>query len=394
MGLDGVGKTQILLRLQTGQRVSTTPSLDIDLKTITVSDTEFSIKVLVGTFIRRGTYSEWFMRDRLLLEPSAVIWVVNSADRDGFVEAKEALWRFFEVYDAAQQQEVKAEKSILLVLANKQDVEGAMSIADIKDELDLEGRTEGRRWHIQGTETIFGSGLEEAFAWLDTQLSGSPLIKIRHMGNILSTPPPPLPPQTKTERYMIKVMGPTSSGKTSILRKIQHPDNPLDNYSRTFCDPLIFRSPERTLTLFFVDTCDREQFVAFNGSFLRNTQGIIVVVDASTLREERDRYVLEGKRSLERAISDYANTVQDLSVLVFANKQDQLPSGTAETGGAATMALDVIEALDLENMLHDRRWFVQEASALRGEGIVQEFAWLLAQMQDRASSGSGGGVHG
>ncbi|KAF9093188.1 ADP-ribosylation factor-like protein 5B [Mortierella sp. GBA35] len=259
MGLDGVGKTQILLRLQTGQRVSTTPSLDIDLKTITVSDTEFSIKVLVGTFIRRGTYSEWFMRDRLLLEPSAVIWVVNSADRDGFVEAKEALWRFFEVYDAAQQQEVKAEKSILLVLANKQDVEGAMSIADIKDELDLEGRTEGRRWHIQGTETIFGSGLEEAFAW-----------------------------------YMIKVMGPTSSGKTSIFRKIQHPDNPLDNYSQTFCDPLIFRSPERTLTLFFVDTCDREQFVAFNGSFLRNTQGIIVVVDASTLREERDQFVLEA----------------------------------------------------------------------------------------------------
>lgn len=219
------------------------------------------------------------------------------------------------------------------------------------------------------------------------------------MGTSLSTfisPPAvghPSVPESN-EYYVVKFMGPTGAGKSSILLKIQYPDSIIDptNYTPTIiCDFVIIRghSPvlppanantaQKRLRITCFDTSDSERLAVHNGSLLRHTHGIVFVVDSSPREgQTRDQFIDEAKRSLSRVICHYANNVQDQPLLVFINKQDcPRPRMTAE---------EVSEFLDLEDLFGGsdrRRWLVQEASALRGEGITIGFAWLLAQMQDR-----------
>ena len=53
----------------------------------------------------------------------------------------------------------------LLVLANKQDMEDAMTPAQISDELKLI-EIKVRPWHIQGACALNGAGLREGLGWL------------------------------------------------------------------------------------------------------------------------------------------------------------------------------------------------------------------------------------
>ncbi|KAK3835732.1 MAG: P-loop containing nucleoside triphosphate hydrolase protein [Linnemannia gamsii] len=173
-------------------------------------------------------------------------------------------------------------------------------------------------------------------------------------------------------------MGPTGTGKTSILLRLQHPDKYIKRYiTPTYgCHPLIMIRPPRLLSgneegdgggrgsagnkrlhLSFFDTCDKEEFVVFNTSFLRQIHGIIFVVDSSLRdRESLEQYTSEAKRSLSRAISTHANTLQDQPVLVFVNKQDHVGdrNGPRRTGVRMT-AQEVVEVLDLETLLKGRR---------------------------------------
>jgi GTPase SAR1 family protein len=196
-------------------------------------------------------------------------------------------------------------------------------------------------------------------------------------------------------------MGPTGAGKSSILLKLNYPETIIDptNYNPTIaCDFVMIRGPrpdllptntnvsQRGLRIACFDTSGAERYAIINSSFLRHTHGIIFVIDSSPRDgQTREQFIDEARRSLLRVISQYANNVQDQPLLVFVNKQD--------CAGARMTAEEVIESLDLEDMFAtdkgvggdggERRWFVQEASALRGEGIAMGFAWLLAQMEDR-----------
>ncbi|KAG0279158.1 hypothetical protein BGZ96_002053, partial [Linnemannia gamsii] len=162
----------------------------------------------------------------------------------------------------------------------------------------------------------------------------------------------------KVELYVVKFMGPTGAGKSSILLKIQHPDTIIDptNYIPTFgCDVVILRrhSPVLPLTdasavherlrITCFDATDLEQFAAANGSVLRHTHGIVFVVDSSPREgQTREQFINEARWSLLRVISHSANIVKDQPLLVFVNKQDgPRPRMTAE---------EVIELLGLEDL--------------------------------------------
>ena len=62
-----------------------------------------------------------------------------------------------------QEEEVKGLP--LLILANKQDEEGAMSEADIMTALDLHN-IKNRQWALNKISAKNGVGLDEAFEWL------------------------------------------------------------------------------------------------------------------------------------------------------------------------------------------------------------------------------------
>ncbi|KAG0357216.1 hypothetical protein BGX24_006264, partial [Mortierella sp. AD032] len=60
--------------------------------------------------------------------------------------------------------------AVLLVFANKQDQTGAMSVAEVRDRMELESRALCLRWHIQGSSATAGDGILEGMAWMATQL--------------------------------------------------------------------------------------------------------------------------------------------------------------------------------------------------------------------------------
>ncbi len=55
----------------------------------------------------------------------------------------------------------------LLVLANKQDLGGALNVVDISEVLDLRGDDiSGRHWTICGCSAMTGEGLEGGIDWI------------------------------------------------------------------------------------------------------------------------------------------------------------------------------------------------------------------------------------
>ncbi len=63
-------------------------------------------------------------------------------------------------------------KSILVVLANKQDMETAMTIAEVHQALGLDA-LKNRIFQIFKTSAIKGDGLDEAMEWLSNALTNN-----------------------------------------------------------------------------------------------------------------------------------------------------------------------------------------------------------------------------
>ncbi|KAF9368536.1 Arf GTPase arf1 [Podila verticillata] len=61
-----------------------------------------------------------------------------------------------------------SEYKTLLILANKQDVPGAMSVSELIEKIGIEEKRRGRAgtWHIQPCCGLTGEGLEEGMKWL------------------------------------------------------------------------------------------------------------------------------------------------------------------------------------------------------------------------------------
>jgi ADP-ribosylation factor protein 1 len=84
-----------------------------------------------------------------------VIYVVDSNDAGNIDTASKELHSILtEIPDAP-----------LLVLANKQDLPNAMSVAQITDKLGLHSLS-GRKWYIQASCAVSGDGLYEGLDWL------------------------------------------------------------------------------------------------------------------------------------------------------------------------------------------------------------------------------------
>ncbi len=63
-------------------------------------------------------------------------------------------------------------KSILVVLANKQDMETAMTIAEVHQALGLDA-LKNRTFQIFKTSALKGDGLDEAMEWLSNALTNN-----------------------------------------------------------------------------------------------------------------------------------------------------------------------------------------------------------------------------
>lgn len=90
-----------------------------------------------------------------------MIYVVDSADRDRMGISKQ------ELVSMLEEEELK--NAILVVLANKQDIEGAMSVTEVHKALGLDA-LKNRTFQIFKASAIKGDGLDESMEWLSNAL--------------------------------------------------------------------------------------------------------------------------------------------------------------------------------------------------------------------------------
>ncbi|KAH7704543.1 ADP-ribosylation factor 1-like 2-like protein [Aphelenchoides avenae] len=155
VGLDAAGKTTVLYKPKIGETIATIPTIGFNVEIVEYKNVTFAVWDVGGQKTIRPLWRYYFQNTQ------AVIFVVDSSDRERMGEAREELHQMLlddELRDA-----------ILLVFANKQDMPKAMSPAEVTDALGLP-EMRGREWYIQATRATTGEGLYEGLDWLSNQL--------------------------------------------------------------------------------------------------------------------------------------------------------------------------------------------------------------------------------
>ena len=155
LGLDNSGKTTAL-KFLAGEDVSTiTPTQGFNIKSVQTGGFKLNVWDIGGQKHIRPYWKNYYANT------DAIIYVVDSSDRRRVDEAAEELTSLVEEEDL--------EGVALLLLANKQDLLGVMSAADIMEELDVS--TIKTRWvHVQGCSAKTGEGLEDGVLKLQKHL--------------------------------------------------------------------------------------------------------------------------------------------------------------------------------------------------------------------------------
>lgn len=156
VGLDAAGKTTILYNLKLGKVVDTIPTVGFNVEMVEYKNISFTVWDMGGQNNLRYLYRHY------LQGTGGLIYVVDSSDRERLGEAAEALASF------VSQEELR--EVPLLVLANKQDLPGAVAPAEIAQTLGLPDMWQ-RQWFVQSACGISGEGLHEGLDWLSSMVS-------------------------------------------------------------------------------------------------------------------------------------------------------------------------------------------------------------------------------
>ncbi|CBH14316.1 ADP-ribosylation factor-like protein, putative [Trypanosoma equiperdum] len=158
LGLNNAGKTSILYHLQLGHSIATQPTLGGNVEQLSISHGSNNNKIEVSCWDLGGQEQ---LRDSWRLyydQTDAVIFVVDAADPSRFPAARSVLHKILA-------NEPQLRQAVLLVLANKQDMEGAVSPADLIESLGL-AAVNDRTWTLMGCSASKGDSLREAMSWI------------------------------------------------------------------------------------------------------------------------------------------------------------------------------------------------------------------------------------
>jgi signal recognition particle receptor subunit beta len=101
------------------------------------------------------------LRKQSFEDYDAIIFVVDSADRNSFQEARNELWTFLSFAPDMM------EHTVLLILANKQDLHDAASVDELHKVLNLKDLSRiSAQVHVEPTCAVSGNGLQAALEWL------------------------------------------------------------------------------------------------------------------------------------------------------------------------------------------------------------------------------------
>ncbi|EUB60404.1 ADP-ribosylation factor-like protein 2 [Echinococcus granulosus] len=155
-GLDNAGKTTIVKKFN-GEDISTiAPTLGFSIHTLEYMGYRLNAWDVGGQHSLRSYWRNYFETT------DALIWVVDSSDRLRLDDCREELNKLLV--------EERLVGATLLVLANKQDLQGALKPAEIAEALNLRDITT-HHWSIYGCSAVTGENLLNSVAWLIKDVS-------------------------------------------------------------------------------------------------------------------------------------------------------------------------------------------------------------------------------
>ncbi|XP_033222143.1 ADP-ribosylation factor-like protein 5B [Belonocnema kinseyi] len=155
VGLDNAGKTTILYQFLMNEVVHTSPTIGSNVEEVVWKNIHFIMWDLGGQQSLRAAWSTYYTNTEF------IIMVIDSTDRERLTVIKE------ELHSMLNHDELS--KAKVLVYANKQDLKGSMTAAEISKEL---GLTSIKRhpWHIQSCCALTGEGLYQGLEWIAGKL--------------------------------------------------------------------------------------------------------------------------------------------------------------------------------------------------------------------------------
>ncbi|KAF9906086.1 hypothetical protein EC991_000953 [Linnemannia zychae] len=369
IGAPGSGKTTLLNRLRLAESSTSTTNtvteFGVTTEMVTIDDRHLSIRDLGLT--RQAI----ILRNHIGYEDLTIgiVCVVDSTNVLQLEETKAWLLELYEEYGAI------LGDSVLLVFANKQDRSDAMSVAEVKELMELDTRALSRRWHIEGLFATTGEGVFEGMSWLAYQLEEPlPLLPTYPMfssiGSLVSSFKATLTPSLYDEEDSQKVtmLGLSGAGKTSILNRLAHNKIVLPTYTDGFNKETIQLSPShKRLTIW--DQSGASGNVRFWNQLLDEDRvPVIFVIDSTKPR---------GLDEVKRALSlTYRFNLKESTrfgvLLVICNKQDL---------HNAMLVEEIRDRLGLNEIWQwGRRWHICGVSAMTGEGLWEGIEWLETQL--------------
>merc|ERR1712014_406592 len=123
VGLDAAGKTTILYKLKLGEVITTVPTIGFNVETVEYKNITFTVWDIGGQDKIRKLWRYYYTGT------DAAIFIVDSSDHDRIEDAREELMKML--------MDDEMREASLLVLANKQDLPGAMKTSEVAEKLDL-----------------------------------------------------------------------------------------------------------------------------------------------------------------------------------------------------------------------------------------------------------------
>lgn len=152
VGLDNSGKTTIVLHINGEDTSVISPTLGFNIRTINYQKYTLNIWDVGGQKTIRSYWRNYFE------ETDGLVWVVDSSDIRRLDDCR------MELHNLLKEERLSG--SSLLVLANKQDIKGALTPDEITKVLKLDALDKTRHWEIVGCSAYTGQGLKEGFDWL------------------------------------------------------------------------------------------------------------------------------------------------------------------------------------------------------------------------------------
>ncbi|XP_036410222.1 ADP-ribosylation factor-like protein 14 [Megalops cyprinoides] len=151
LGLDAAGKSTLLYKLKYNESVITVPTIGFNVEMIESKKKTTALTVwdIGGQDKMRPHWKDFYQ------DTSGLVFVLDSSDRRRLDEAKREFTKILRN---------EALKGLpVVIFANKQDVAGAMSVADITEKFNFRKTCSDRDWFVQPCSAIAGSGLEDGF---------------------------------------------------------------------------------------------------------------------------------------------------------------------------------------------------------------------------------------